>query len=510
MLEDGRSFAAMGFDSLMQQALVSDLNEKLGRLRPGERLLSPTAVMDYSTVTALSAYIFAQLGGQEPGRPSGEVDAVGYMREQLSAGGRRLVTLREGDGPTLFLVHTIMGSTNFYLSLVDQMAGYRIIGIDDPNFGSQQKHFKTLEDMAACYAEWIRDSDASEPYQVAGLSFGGAVAFEVAHQLSAMGHSAAAVMLDTACPCPGHLRLPPAEESDLAMGRLEESLDSFYQDELHNNERILNSYDPGQHCRSGSVKTKPPRIVLLKARGQDTTSASLSGLDDTFNGWAMHELEVLSIPGSHFSLCDRGLAWSTAAGLRYMLETPPAVGLTRADMSYEEHALLYAAAHGDTFMCQQLLQKALNWRVADSQGRTVLHHAAANDDLALVKLMVSLGSDAQAVDNAGWTPLKCAKEEASLQAFSLLANHLRGAVLKPPDMFDFMNMNKKQLRIFASSHGLGEVRGRDWLHTLSSLNASSGAAGLNRLLAPAAEASRGGAQPRSAMLEPLALMQEAP
>ncbi|KAJ1496991.1 hypothetical protein HMI54_013976, partial [Coelomomyces lativittatus] len=47
--------------------------------------------------------------------------------------------------------------------------------------------FETVEEIAAHYVKIILQEDSSGPYVVAGFSFGGFTALEVAHQLAALG-----------------------------------------------------------------------------------------------------------------------------------------------------------------------------------------------------------------------------------------------------------------------------------------------------------------------------------
>jgi thioesterase domain-containing protein len=65
----------------------------------------------------------------------------------------------------------------------------------------------TVEELAAHYVTLIRTIQPRGPYQLAGISFGGVLAFEVAQQLSRAGQSVGMLALIDAC-CRGRKPLP--------------------------------------------------------------------------------------------------------------------------------------------------------------------------------------------------------------------------------------------------------------------------------------------------------------
>jgi thioesterase domain-containing protein len=54
-------------------------------------------------------------------------------------------------------------------------------------FGAGESHFGTFDEMVDTYVRAIRRAQPSGPYAVAGYSYGGAVAFEIAKRLEALG-----------------------------------------------------------------------------------------------------------------------------------------------------------------------------------------------------------------------------------------------------------------------------------------------------------------------------------
>ncbi|MBN2322209.1 MAG: hypothetical protein JXQ30_00620, partial [Spirochaetes bacterium] len=90
----------------------------------------------------------------------------------------------------------------------------RYLGEDQPLYGLQPRGIsgrkiephRSVEEMASCYIEEIRQVQPEGPYYLAGRCFGGVVAFEMAQQLLAQGQRTAFLgMIDTVFP-PGYFR----------------------------------------------------------------------------------------------------------------------------------------------------------------------------------------------------------------------------------------------------------------------------------------------------------------
>jgi acyl transferase domain-containing protein/thioesterase domain-containing protein/acyl carrier protein len=103
--------------------------------------------------------------------------------------GRALVAIQpKGTSLPLFVISGLGGNVIKFHS----MAFY--LGEDQPVYGllprgldGHEPYHTRVEDMAAYYVEAIREVQADGPYRLVGYSFGGAVAFEVAQQLTAKG-----------------------------------------------------------------------------------------------------------------------------------------------------------------------------------------------------------------------------------------------------------------------------------------------------------------------------------
>ena len=93
-----------------------------------------------------------------------------------------------GSAAPLFVIHGVLGDVLRFYQLAMQ------IGTDHPIYGVQAQSMVTgqpallrLEDQAAYYLSEIRKIQTKGPYYLLGYCFGGKVAFEIAHQLRALG-----------------------------------------------------------------------------------------------------------------------------------------------------------------------------------------------------------------------------------------------------------------------------------------------------------------------------------
>jgi len=117
--------------------------------------------------------------------------------EASSSGWSSLVPIQtNGSRPAFFCIHPHGGNVLVYRELSRQL------GSDQPFYGLQsqgldgsQPPLTKIEDMASLYLREIRRVQAHGPYFIGGYCLGGAVAYEAACQLSAMGEEVALLAL---------------------------------------------------------------------------------------------------------------------------------------------------------------------------------------------------------------------------------------------------------------------------------------------------------------------------
>jgi amino acid adenylation domain-containing protein len=135
----------------------------------------------------LMARIEAELGRALPLSALFQGGTVEGLAERLRAAAPEedspLVPLqRKGSRPPLFLVHPAGGQVLCYAGLVRRLGEDRpIYGLQDA--GSAEKE-RAVADLAAVYVEKVLETQPEGPVHLAGWSFGGRVAFEMACQLT--------------------------------------------------------------------------------------------------------------------------------------------------------------------------------------------------------------------------------------------------------------------------------------------------------------------------------------
>lgn len=98
---------------------------------------------------------------------------------------------KSANGPALFMVHGIEGLTNALESVAAEM--------ERPVWGLQsveQAPHDTIPDLTEFYINTIKKVQRKGPYYIAGYSFGGLIALEIALQLESAGEEVILSMLD--------------------------------------------------------------------------------------------------------------------------------------------------------------------------------------------------------------------------------------------------------------------------------------------------------------------------
>ncbi|MFF7650007.1 AMP-binding protein [Streptomyces sp. NPDC007983] len=100
-----------------------------------------------------------------------------------------IVPLQTGGAKTpLFCVHPGVGEVLVFVNLAKYFVGDRpFYALRARGFNEGEKPFESFQEMVDCYVRAIRARQPHGPYAVAGYSYGGAVAFEIAKALEAEG-----------------------------------------------------------------------------------------------------------------------------------------------------------------------------------------------------------------------------------------------------------------------------------------------------------------------------------
>jgi acetoacetyl-CoA synthetase len=116
---------------------------------------------------------------------------VRAIRSAASAGSVDVPLLRAGHGRPLFLVGDAWGQVIPYAALVQRLRTDRpVYGLCLPMVDADGRH-RTIPEIARDTMTLMRRVQPSGPYSLAGYSFGGLVAYELACMLTAAGHAVA-------------------------------------------------------------------------------------------------------------------------------------------------------------------------------------------------------------------------------------------------------------------------------------------------------------------------------
>ncbi|MBK1882111.1 amino acid adenylation domain-containing protein [Luteolibacter pohnpeiensis] len=102
-----------------------------------------------------------------------------------------LVALSDGgDQPPLFCIHGGDGGILFYRNLTASLPDdLPMFAIESHDLSSpEHTHLTSIQDIAGSYIQEIQAQQPAGPYRLAGYSFGGVVAHEIACQLTSAGH----------------------------------------------------------------------------------------------------------------------------------------------------------------------------------------------------------------------------------------------------------------------------------------------------------------------------------
>jgi amino acid adenylation domain-containing protein len=298
-------FFEVGGNSLLAVRLFAEIQKSLGKHLPIETVVAAP------TIERL-AEILVEAGGPAP-RPL-------------------VIALRAfGSRPPFFCVPGSEGHPlSFYEFARHGDPDQPFFGVQYPEHSPEQPYPTRIEDLAALFLPEILKIQPRGPYRLGGHSFGGAVAFELAQQLTALGHKVSLLALfDTwgkgypaSRSLPGklighlrHLRTLRFEEKltyvtgktlgvlrrfESCFGRVAEQ-----SSQMQTESPQISMINHIAWCRYQPRKF-PGRLALFRA--EETPDWIGSRFDDPFMGWgdlAAQGVDVQVVPGDHLTLLDQ-------------------------------------------------------------------------------------------------------------------------------------------------------------------------------------------------------------
>jgi phthiocerol/phenolphthiocerol synthesis type-I polyketide synthase D len=278
------------------------------------------------------------------------------VREPDSASRSPMRLLQEGGGTgPLFVFHPGGGDTLVYRQLIEQLdPGLTVWGLD------RLPEVFTVERRAERYVELLRGVQPAGPYLLAGWSFGGALAYEAARRLQALGERIELLaMIDTVLPLPD----PPETSEIQVLERRFQRFARFLQDSYGKSlalpyERLARLDDEAQaellaevvvqsglidpvagaaiieHQRTSYLDVRAldryrpapidSPVVLFSARDVQPDGMRDPRFDrrDAARGWDAvcgEQLRVVTVPGHHLSVLDPPHVDSLAGHLNQLL-----------------------------------------------------------------------------------------------------------------------------------------------------------------------------------------------
>ncbi|HWK88508.1 MAG TPA: amino acid adenylation domain-containing protein, partial [Longimicrobium sp.] len=285
-------------------------------------------------------------------------DAPSDGEPQARGRGDRAIPVRpSGSRPPLFLVHEGAGSTAYAQVLHPHLdPEIPVYALPAPSLSGAPP--RTVEGMAARLVRMIREVQPTGPYRVAGWSFGGALAYEIASQLIGEDEAVEFVgMIDSYHP--GHPRLAPRDAADEngallhvarmaqdagAGARMQADVEAAAPGEAELEAFVARCRAEGRlpahvtvaHFREMRDHRRAHERALREYRPQPIPvavhqfPAAESPEPDPSRGWAAvlpaSLLQVIPVPGTHLSMMSAPHTGALGAALSGRLDAPRAGG----------------------------------------------------------------------------------------------------------------------------------------------------------------------------------------
>ncbi len=154
-------------------------------------------------------------GGSVIGLPADDFQAIRLHRAMARAAGGVLDLVMPmrvgGDGPALFCAYPLVGLSWCYLAMLPHVdERYPLYGLQARGLRRPEPLPASMEEMARDFADLIRATQPSGPYNLLGWSLGGNIAFAIAEELERRGEQIGLlVILDSSLIDVGNIEMEP-------------------------------------------------------------------------------------------------------------------------------------------------------------------------------------------------------------------------------------------------------------------------------------------------------------
>ncbi|MEE0930929.1 MAG: SDR family NAD(P)-dependent oxidoreductase [Acutalibacteraceae bacterium] len=175
-----KTLSDLGFDSLDMTEMLIFFNEKVG---------FPISIKQLEDNSIQELWELCNNENQEE-KPDIKKEPLKKRIRSIMRKYPELVPLSlEGDGLCTFWIHPLAGDVGVYRTLANQLNdSFRMLAIKSCGLLSREKKpYTSVKEMAKYYCEILEAVDSKGPYHLAGFSFGGTIAYEMARQLEQKG-----------------------------------------------------------------------------------------------------------------------------------------------------------------------------------------------------------------------------------------------------------------------------------------------------------------------------------
>lgn len=242
----------------------------------------------------------------------------------------------EGNGAPVCAIHGGDGGILFYRQLAELLPKDRpFLAIESPDLGhSDEIGVGSVEETAAHYVEMLRASRPHGPYLLAGYSYGGVVAYEMARQLVEAGHEVPFVALfDTMNPAAPIRPYALTERvsvywnasNDLSLRERILKLAGRFKDGVETHLRVKAEVAAAQkagtaaaHTEMRAIQLREAHVAAMDAYVPQPFAGCLhvfraAAVNDKFEvpddyGWKhlVKDLRIIEVPGEHLTMFEDG------------------------------------------------------------------------------------------------------------------------------------------------------------------------------------------------------------